>query len=199
MRKNIFFFMGFLCSFAINSQVFNSKKLNSLFRVIESNNQGMGAVAILKKDQPVYFKSIGYSNVQKGKIANRNTKYRIGSISKTYTAAIIMQMIDEKKLTLNTYLKSYFPQIPNADKITIEDLLRHRSGLYNITNQKDLRTWITKKQSRKKMLARFEKHTVEFNPKEKTSYSNTNYILLSYIAEEVDKKSFASILKTTNY
>lgn len=195
MRKNILFFMGFLCSFAINSQVFNSQRLDSLFNVIESNNQGMGVVTILKKDRPVYFKSIGYTNVLKNEIADKNTKYRIGSISKTYTAAIIMQMVDEKKLTLNTYLKSYFPQIPNADKITVEDLLRHQSGLYNITNQKDLRTWITKKQSRKKMLARFEEHPVEFNPKEKTSYSNTNYILLSYIAEEVDKKSFASILK----
>ncbi|MFY0630673.1 MAG: beta-lactamase family protein [Flavobacteriaceae bacterium] len=195
MRKNILFFIGLLCSFSINSQTDNTKKLDSLLNTFESKNQGMGIVTILKKDQSVYFKSMGYSNIEKGKTADKNTKYRIGSISKTYTATIIMQMVDENKLTLNTYLSSYFPQIPNADKITIDDLLRHRSGLYNITNQEDLRTWITKKQSRKKMLARFAKHSVDFEPKEKTSYSNTNYILLSYIAEEIDNASFSSILK----
>lgn len=195
MRKNTLFFIGFLCSFAINSQTFNSKKLDSLFNTIESNNQGMGVISILKKNQPIYFKSMGYSNTDKNIKADENTKYRIGSISKTYTATIIMQMIDEKKLTLNSYLDSYFPQIPNASKITIEDLLRHQSGLYNITEEKDLRTWITKKQSREKMLARFAKHSVGFQPKEKTSYSNTNYILLSYIAEDIDGKSFSTILK----
>jgi D-alanyl-D-alanine carboxypeptidase len=179
----------------MSSQTFNSKKLDSLFNSIESNNQGMGMISIFQKDKQVYEKSIGYTNIKTKKRANEETKYRIGSISKTYTAVIILQMIEEGKLSLNTYLSDFFPQIPNANKITIEDLLRHQSGLFNITRAEDLRSWITKKQKREQMLTRFVKYAVDFQPKEKISYSNTNFILLSYIAEEVDKSSFSTIVK----
>jgi D-alanyl-D-alanine carboxypeptidase len=195
MKKIIFFFWGLLCSLVIYAQKINTQKLDSLLKAIEINHQGMGSIIILKKNVPQYYTSIGYADISSQKRANEATKYRMGSISKTYTATIMMQMVDDNKLSLNTLLSDFFPKIPNAHLITIEDLLRHQSGLYNITNVKNLRSWVTKRQSRKQMLHRFTQHAPDFAPKEKTSYSNTNYILLSYIAEKVDRIPFAKIVK----
>ncbi|GGG96772.1 D-Ala-D-Ala carboxypeptidase [Polaribacter pacificus] len=154
----------------------------------------MGTVSIFENGKETYQKSIGFMNVQSKKRANAATKFRIGSISKTFTAAVILQLMDEGKLQLSTLLEEYLPEIPNAHKITVEDLLRHQSGLVNITNNEDIRTWITKPQTRKQMLDRFVKNGTEFEPKEKSSYSNTNFILLSYIAEDIDQKPFANII-----
>jgi D-alanyl-D-alanine carboxypeptidase len=83
----------------------------------------------------------------------------------------------------------------NANKITIEHLLYHRSGLYNITKEDGFHTWISKPRKRREMLKKMVENGVDFEPDAKKEYSNTNYILLSYIAEEIDKKSFAKILK----
>lgn len=193
MEKLILLFF-FLCQI-VEGQELNSSKMNELFNSLETNNELMGTISITEKGKEVYFKPLGFANVVAEKIANRNTKYRIGSITKTFTAVIILQLIDEGKLSLGTTLSKYFPKIPNASKITIEDLLRHQSGLFNITQQKDIKKWASKPQSRKQMLARFIKNGTVFEPKASMEYSNTNYILLSYIAEEIEKKSYASILR----
>ena len=183
------------CSY-LQSQTINKTKLDSLLNSIEESNMAMGTVSILKDGEEVYRKSIGFSNLNSKTKADALTKYRIGSITKTFTATIIMQLIDEEKLSLNTKLSTYFPEIKNAEKITIENLLYHRSGLYNITSEEGFMLWISKPRSRKEMLEKAIKNGVDFEPNTKTSYSNTNYILLSYIAEDIHKKLFSEILNT---
>ncbi len=185
-----------LISFFLQSQTNNNNKLDSLFNSIEENKMGMGTVSIFKDGKEIYQKSIGFSNLDLKTKAGELTKYRIGSITKTFTATIIMQLIDEKKLSLNTTLSSFFPKIKNAEKITIKNLLYHRSGLYNITNEEGFINWISKPRNRKEMLVKFIENGVDFEPDAKTSYSNTNYILLSYIAEDIDNKTFSEILET---
>lgn len=189
------FYVFFLLSMIVKGQDFDTQKLNDLFNTLEAENQLMGTISVTKNGDEVYYKSFGFYNVNQHLKPNKATKYRIGSITKTFTATVILQMIDEGKLTLNTTVSKYFSQIPNASKITIEDLLRHQSGLFNVTAQKDVKDWISKPQSRKQMLARFVKNGIVFQPKKDMQYSNTNYILLSYIAEEIDKKSYAKILE----
>ncbi len=195
MQKYTLIVVGFLCSFLIQSQTINTTDLNKLFDNYELNNKAMGTISIFKNGEEVYNRSIGLALLEHNKKANELTKYRIGSITKTFTATIILQLINEGKLILNKVLSNYFPQIPNANKITIENLLYHRSGLYNITNEKDFSVWINKPRNRKEMLKKIENHTPVFNPDEKTAYSNTNYILLSYIAEELEGEKFPEILE----
>ncbi len=154
----------------------------------------MGTVSIFENGKEIYQKNLGFANINSKTKPNINTKFRIGSITKTYTATIILQQVDEGKLSLHTLLKDYFPTLPNATKITIEDLLRHQSGLANITQDKNIRSWITKPQTRKQMINRFIKNGTVFEPKEKSKYSNTNFAILSYISEDIDKKSFDKIL-----
>ena len=186
-----------VCAYPIFSfaQIKNKSTLDQFFNTLETENKAMGSISIAKNGKEIYQKNFGFSDLKNKVKHNELTKFRIGSITKTFTATIILQQIDEGKTTLKTLLKEYFPLLPNADKITIEDLLRHQSGLTNITQDKSIRSWITKPQTRNQMMNRFIKNGTIFEPKAKTSYSNTNYAILSYIAEEIDKKTFDQILK----
>ena len=173
----------------------NNSKIDSLLQLIDKNKQGMGSVSIFKGDKEVYQKSFGMASVVPEIEAASNTSYRIGSISKMYTATIIMQMVEEKKLSLNTKLSEYFKKVSNADQITIDQLLRHQSGIYNFTNSPTYQTYMTEPLSRKALLAKIIENGSTFSPGKKTEYSNSNYVLLSMIAEEIDKKPFREIVK----
>ena len=194
MKKSTLVFLALLCSFLTEAQQTNKANLDQLLISFEKENKAIGTVSLFKNGKEIYNKSIGFSNIKLAEKANNLTKYRIGSITKTLTATIILQQVDEGKLNLNTLLSEYFPKLPNANKITIEDLLRHQSGLVNITQSKDIRSWISKPQTRKQMMDRFIENGTEFEPKEKSKYSNTNFAILSYISEVIDKKPFAQIL-----
>jgi D-alanyl-D-alanine carboxypeptidase len=152
----------------------------------------MGSFAIAKDGKIIYQKAIGFSDVETHKKADVNTVYRIGSISKTFTAVLVMKAIEKGKLKIETPLSSYFPQIKNADKINIESLLRHQSGIHNFTDDvKDYYAYNTQTLSQEKLLEIIIKGGSDFEPNTKYAYSNSNYVLLAMILEKINKKSFA--------
>ena len=122
------------------------------------------------------------------------TKYRIGSISKMFTAVMIFQLIDEGKLRLNQKLRDYFPQLPNADKISIEEMLYHRSGLHDYTHDTNFPDWMDKPITHEEMLTIIRSKGSDFEPGTKADYSNTNYLLLSYIIEKITGVNYAEAL-----
>ncbi len=193
MKKLVLFL---LCATSLYAQSFDAKKIDSLFNTMDVNLEAMGGISIATEGNEVYKNYFGFCNMEQNQKNNEETKHRIGSITKTFTATLIMQLVDEGKLKLDTPLSQFFPNIPNAKKISVEDLMRHRSGLYNITNDEDLRSWVAYPQTRQKMLSRFVENGVDFEPKTKTQYSNTNYILLSYIIEDVDNKTYKEALNS---
>jgi len=179
------------------SQQENFKPLDSLLDQLSSQDKLMGSMTILKDGKQIYSKSVGYQYIseKKKKKATSQSKYRIGSITKTFTAVMIFQLIDEKKIALEDKLSKFYPQIPNASKISIANLLNHSSGVYNITSDPTIDDWIYKPTTEKEMIARISSHKADFQPSEKTSYSNTNYILLGYILEQIEGKSYKRVLK----
>ena len=176
------------------AQEVNSAKLDSLFNILDTNKKAMGSLAISKNGKLLYTKSIGFIDAQQKIAPNKLTKYRIGSISKMFTTVIVFQLIEDKKITLETKLNKYFPTIPNSSKITIGHLLQHRSGIFNITDDSTYADWCEKAISQKDMVGRIEKFPAQFEPNSKTSYSNSNFILLTYIIEKITKKSYAENL-----
>ncbi|WP_299623901.1 serine hydrolase domain-containing protein [uncultured Tenacibaculum sp.] len=195
MKKSIFFLMGFLCVFLTWSQDENLKEIENLFADLASENKAMGTLSIFKEGKEVFNTSTGFISVEDKLKANRFSNYRIASITKTYTATIILQLISEQKLTLESKLSDFFPELPNAERIKIQDLLYHRSGLFNVTEIEGFSTWISSYRTREEMLGKIKGKKPNFNPDTKTAYSNTNYILLSYIAEDIEKKKYATIFK----
>jgi D-alanyl-D-alanine carboxypeptidase len=181
----------------VSSQSFNKSKLDSLMDILAEKNNAMGSLTISRNGVVFYSKSIGYSHVGSNKKipATRQTKYRIGSISKMFTATMIFQLIEDGKLSLTTTIDKYFPQLPNANKITISNLLNHRSGLHNFTDDPEYLTWMTQPKTRDEMLAIISKGGVDFQPNEKFSYSNSGYVILGYIIEKVSKQSYSEYLR----
>ena len=174
---------------------FDKTKLDNYFNALEENNKFMGSVTVSKNGEIIYTKTIGLADVENNKKATENSKYRIGSISKTFTAVLILKAVEEKKLSLNQPIDKWFPTIKNAKKITIEHLLRHRSGIYNFTNDKDYLTWNTQPKTEKEMVEIITKGGSDFNPDSKAEYSNSNFVLLTYILEKTFKKSYSDLLQ----
>lgn len=193
--KNLFLSLFCLFTFSlIHAQTFNIAKMDSLFSLIDKNDKGMGSVSLFQDGKEVYQKTIGYSDFENNILADSKTKYRIGSVTKTFTAVIFLQMIEENKISLTTLLIDFFPQILNSDKITIEHLLRHRSGIHNFTDDPAYVTYMTEPKTEAQLLEIFSALPSDFTPGEKLSYSNTAYVLLSLIAEKIDKKPFVDVL-----
>jgi CubicO group peptidase (beta-lactamase class C family) len=180
------------------AQTFNKAKMDSLMDAINANSRAMISVAIRQNGELLYSRAIGYSAISPtNKIpATTQTRYRIGSISKVFTSVIIFQLIEEGKLTLATPLAKFFPELPNASKITIAEMLNHSSGLHNFTDDSTYVALMIKPTTHVEMLLKFRNQKSDFEPGTKNAYSNTNFVLLGYIAEKLDKKPYAEILKT---
>ena len=176
------------------SQTINSSKLDSLFQVLDTNNKFMGSVAISQNDKIIYSKAIGNADLETNKKATIFTKYRIGSISKMFTTVLILKAVEEKKLSLSTTISKYFPTIENAKKITVGNLLNHRSGIHNFTDDSLYLTYNTVPKTELEMLKIIKNGKSAFEPNSKAEYSNSNFFLLSFILERVYKKPFGQLL-----
>lgn len=172
------------------------QKIDSLLTFLEQENKMMGAVTISENGKLLFNKAYGYARMSESEkqAANTNTKYRIGSITKMFTATMIFQLIEENKLSLETPLAEYFPQIPNAKSITIAHLLNHRSGLHNFTSDPEYMQFYTEPKSQAEMLELFSRQKPDFSPGAKSDYSNSNYVLLGFILEKITQNSYATEL-----
>ena len=178
------------------SQTLNTIKLDSLFEMLQNRELANGSVAISINGKTLYQRAIGFAMLDnnKKKSPDINTKYRIGSSSKMFTAAMIFQLIEEKKLSLDTKLAKYFPQLPNADKITIEEMLYHRSGLHDYTHDTNFPDWMDKPITHEELLKIIASKGSDFEPGTKADYCNTNYLLLSYIIERITRTTYSEAL-----
>ncbi len=181
----------------IKAQTFDKLKMDSLFDRLASKNKSMGNVTISRNGRILYSKAIGYSYITQGvkRPANTQTRYRIGSISKMFTATMILQLVEEGRLKLSTNLERFFPTLPNAKLITVSNLLNHRSGIHNFTSDADYLTYLDKPKTRQELFDIIARNAVDFQPDQRASYSNANYILLSWIIEDVTGESFAKALE----
>lgn len=195
MKSCSFFFILFVL-FSVTSFAQEKKflALDSLFQILDENNRFMGTLSISESGKIIYSKSIGKDDVASGKLSNNLTKYRIGSISKMFTACIIFKAIEEEKINLNQTIHRYFPKIENAKKITIANLLNHRSGIHNFTSDTSYLSYYTTLKSNDEMLKIIEVLGSDFKPNSKFEYSNSNYILLTFILEKIYGKSYEELL-----
>ena len=154
----------------------------------------MGSLALAKDGNVVYSRSFGYSQIDgtEKKPLTAATKYRIASITKTFTAVMIFQLVEEGKLKLTDTLDKFFPQIPNAARITIGQILAHRSGIHNLEADG---SWGKQPRTKDEVVARIAQGQPDFEPDARHLYSNAGYVLLGYIVEKVGGKPYQEALK----
>ena len=191
--KNPILLILIFCQVAI-SQSFDKTKLDKYFNSIDDNKKFMGSVAVSKNGEIIYLKSVGYADINNKIKANNETKYRIGSISKSFTAILVLKAVENKKLELNQTIDKWFPTIKNSEKISVKQLLNHRSGIYNFTNSPDYLSLSTQAKTEEEMIEIIKAGGNNFSPDSKAEYSNSNYVLLTYILEKTFSKSYSELL-----
>jgi CubicO group peptidase (beta-lactamase class C family) len=200
MKTYFLFTMLFLKSLFVLGQEpvsINTEKLDSLFNALSKNNKGMGAISVFQNGVPLYSNLFGFRDSTINGILNpdKETKYRIGSITKIFTAAIIFQLIEGNKLAYQTKLSDFFPQIPNSDSITIEQMLNHHSGLprYDHAAELDNLKAAETEDAVVNIVSNKKGH-----PEDRIAghYSNLNYILLGFIIEKITKSTYDGQLKS---
>lgn len=181
----------------LSAQTFDKAKLDKLFDVLAAKDKAMGSLTVSKDGNVIYSRAVGFSQIgeKAKKPSSVSTKYRIGSITKTFTATMIFQLVDAGKLKLTDTLDKFYPNVPNAKKITVAHLLGHRSGLHNFTNDAEYGTYLTQPKTQAEMLAIISKSAPDFEPNAKADYSNSNYVLLGYIVEKASGKTYKDALR----
>ena len=194
MKKLLLLFVFAISTFTFAQDKFT--RIDSLLNYLNENNKFMGSLTIREGENVVFNKAYGFADIEKNSKADRLTRYKIGSISKTFTAVMVMQLIEEKKLTLQTKLNRFYPKIPNAEKISIYDLLHHRTGIVDFVNQDStFHKVLDKKHSKEDILKVITSYEPLFEPGSKYQYSNSNFFILGCIIEKLTKKSYAENLQ----
>ncbi|MER8579615.1 beta-lactamase family protein [Mesorhizobium sp. M1423] len=158
-----------------------------------------GAMVLLKTPQGNF--AFGYRMTELG-VTNpprADIHFRPASNTKTMTAAVIVQLIQEGKLSFDDLISKYVDGVPNGDQITIRQLIKMRSGLYNFTNAPELAENLVntpdKAWTSEEVLAMAFKRPPHFAPGAEFEYNNTNYYLLGLVAEKIDGKPLATIFQ----
>ncbi len=177
-----------------HAQTLDKAKLDQFLDRLAEKNKGMGSLVLAKDGAVVYSHSFGYRQIDGNdrKPLTAETKYRIASITKMYTAVMVFQLVEEKKLSLADTLDKFFPQIPNAARITIGQMLGHRSGIHDIEPDG---SWGKQPRTQAEVVAKIAEGKPDFEPDSRHRYSNAGYVLLGYIVEKAGGKPYQEALK----
>ena len=164
--------------------------LDQYFSSLEADNKFIGTVCITKNGNQIFNEAYGYRDMDNQLLNDTSTIFRIGSITKTFTAVLIVQLVEEGFLSFDDSLSIYYPFIPNAEAITIDMILHHQSGIYDFTSHPDYLEYFDEPKTRQEILDIVVPYPPSFEPGTDTEYSNTNYVLLGYIIEDITGKSY---------
>ncbi|WP_277013893.1 serine hydrolase domain-containing protein [Flavobacterium lindanitolerans] len=196
MKQFTLFFMLLIISNFAYAQKKQSERLDSLFTVLYQQNQFNGTALIAEKGKIIFKKSYGIANEDTKAPINEKTIFELASCSKQFTATAIVLLKREGKLQYTDKISKYLPELGFWENVTIYDLLRHTSGIPDFLKYMP-DNWdhnkIADNNDLIKVLAA-KKDTLEFTPKSRHSYSNSNYILLGSIVEKVSGKKFPDFL-----
>src|SRR5881396_1981754 len=174
----------------------------ALQTMVDTTAKGLlipGAVVLLRTPQGEFTVTHGTTRLGTMSPPRPDTHFRIASNTKSMTAAVIVLLAQEGKLSLDDPVSKYVPSVPNGDNITIDELLRMRSGLYNYTDAPELAATVdhdpTKVWTTEELLAIAFARPPNFPPGTAYEYNNTNYTLLGFIAEQVDARPLAQAMQ----
>ncbi len=168
-------------------------KVNNFLDYLEKNNMEAGGISIFKNGKEVLKRTFGQKNLPD--YNTENHLFQIGSITKTFTSVMLHQLEKEGKLKLSDKLSTYFPDLPNSEKISLTQLLNHTSGMADYVKKEEDYFWLIHPASEKQIMDNMKSQKLLFEPGISYSYSNSGYYLLTKILEKVSKKSFASNLE----
>jgi CubicO group peptidase (beta-lactamase class C family) len=172
-------------------------RIGELLSLYHEYGQFNGVALAAEDGKVVFEKAFGYANME-WKIPNTaHTTFRIGSLTKQFTSMLVMQLVQEGRLRLDGQVTNYLPYYrkDTGDKLTLHVLLTHTSGLPNYTSSPRFATEARNPLRVRDMVERLCSGDLEFEPSTRYRYSNTNYIILGAILEEVTGKPYETLLR----
>src|SRR5687767_11723839 len=174
----------------------STRLLDSMANLYAQLKDFNGSVLVAQKGNVLLEKGYGYKDVTQKTKVDANSLYQYGSVTKQFTAALVMYLQEKGKLNVEDKLSKYYPDLPFADSVSIYHLLTHTSGIYNYTNNGSfMAAEAVKPANDQKILALFRDQPLQFKPGTKFSYSNSGYSLLGYIIEKASGKPYEKLMR----
>jgi len=164
-------------------------------QVLQRTGTPGATLAIYRNGEPVYIHAYGLGDRERKTPATASTHYEIGSITKQFTAAAILQLQEAGKLDINATLATYLPDAPHAREVTLKQLLSHTSGMPEYLDGPDVEAWAVKPATFEQIVARIKDRPLDFPPGSRWSYSNSGYVLLGRVIEVASHESYEHYVK----
>jgi CubicO group peptidase (beta-lactamase class C family) len=174
----------------------NPARMEQVVQSYVANKTFMGSVLVVRDKAVLLEKGYGSADLEWDIPNSPTTKFRLGSITKQFTAASILLLEERGKLNINDPVKKYMADAPPAwDKVTIYNLLTHTSGIPSFTGFPDYESTEATPTTPEKLVARFKDKPLEFEPGEKFKYDNSGYVLLGYLIEKISGQTYAQFVQ----
>jgi CubicO group peptidase (beta-lactamase class C family) len=153
------------------------------------------SVAVVKDGQVVYLKAYGDARLDPKTAAAPEMRYSIGSISKQFTAAAILLLQEQGKLSLDDKVSKFIPDLTRASEVTIRQLLSHTSGYQDYWPQDYVMPMMLQPVTAQKIMDQWARKPLDFEPGSKWQYSNTNYVIAGVIIERASGKALLEFMQ----
>jgi CubicO group peptidase (beta-lactamase class C family) len=154
-----------------------------------------GPVLVMKNNKALLEKGYGMADLEWNIPVTPQTKFRIGSVTKQFTAACILQLVEQGKLSLDDKLSKFIPDFPKGDSVTIHMLLNHTSGIASYTDLSEFRNVESLSLTKDSIISFFKNKPYNFSPGTGWAYNNSGYFLLGYILEKISGQSYNDYLR----
>ncbi len=197
MKKAFSLIVAIICSCTnAFAQQQSDQKLGLLIEKAVGLYRFNGSILVCKNGKILFEKGYGYQDIQNRIENTSNTIFQVGSMTKQFTAAVVLKLAEQQKLSLDDKISKYFPNLKRGNEITVRNLLTHTSGLSEIFRdplfmKEDKLIPITKE----KLLSFFINKPLYFDPGTQYAYCNSGYVLLGLIIEKVSGKSYEQIVR----
>jgi CubicO group peptidase (beta-lactamase class C family) len=175
---------------------FAAAAAQKLSDAVKQDNPGL-AVLVARDGEILFQGGYGLADLEKKSPITPETKFRIGSISKQFTAVAVLQLAEQGKLALDDSLAKYFPDFPGGDKVNLRQLLTHTSGIHSYTDKPQFMGRVQQPIKPAELIAWFQDDKPDFAPGQGFHYNNSAYFLLGEIVAKVSGKSLGDHLKAT--
>jgi len=183
------------CMPAFSQNTALASKVEAYLKPLLDEDLISGSVLIAKGDAVLVSRGFGPANREYNQPCTPETRFRLASVSKQFTATAIMMLEEAGKLSVEDSLSQYIPDYPRGGEITLHHLLTHTSGVINYSRLEDhYRVWCMP-HTLEQVIDRFKQKPLQFNPGERWAYSNSGYVLLTYIIEKVSGLTYEEYLK----
>jgi CubicO group peptidase (beta-lactamase class C family) len=162
--------------------------------LITAKSPGL-AVLVAQNGTILFERGYGLADIRRAIPLSIRTEFRIGSITKQFTAALILKLQEEGKLKVTDPLSSYIPNYPRGNEITLAQLLSHTSGIHNYTEHADFTGTVQQPVTPVGLVDLFRNDPLDFTPGTRWYYSNSNYVLLAYIIEQLTGQTYSDFLR----